>query len=178
MKKISLLDKFRLTDRFMEGRLSLVVDLAIAPEGKESVARDGRYFEFSDGDRVHCRFAEGDCLPVVMSYSQAGLDPGIFGRSAGWNDKRYANAMYIPHKFVVKGVRCVRVKDLTEEEVLRAGVTRNSGGYYLVGGKCGGAEKDWRRMFSRMFDLQFKMLYSDNPWVIVYDMIPVIGRAR
>ena len=29
-----------------------------------------------------------------------------------------------------------------------------------------------------MFDLQFKMWYSDNPWVIVYDMTPVIGRAQ
>ena len=177
MKKISLLDKFRLTDRFMDGRLSLVVDKSIDPEGKDGVIRDGRYFVFSDGERVHCRFAEGESLPVVMSYSQAGLDPAIFGGSAGWNDKRYANAKYIPHKLVVERVRCVRVQDLTEEEVLRAGVTKNKGGYYMVGGKCGGAEKDWRRMFAKMFDLQFKMLYSDNPWVIVYDMTPVVGRA-
>lgn len=175
MKKIRLLDKICLTDRFMEGRLSLVLDAAISADGKESVTRDGKYFVFSDGKRIHCRFSEGDSMPVVMSYSRAGLDRNVFGNSPGWNDRNKVNAKYLPHRMVVEGVRCVRAQDLTEEEALRAGMTRNQGGYYLVGGKCGGSSKDWKVMFSSMFNMMFKVMYGDNPWVIVYDVTPVVA---
>lgn len=177
MKKVKLLDKFRLTDRFMEGRISLLVDMAVDAEGKDGVVRDGRYFEFSDGERVHCRFTEGDCPVVMMSYEKAGLDRNIFGNSKGWHNKLAADALYMPHKMVIEGVRCVRVQDLTEEEVLRAGVTKNRGGLYLVGGDCGGLEEDWRLMYARLFDKMFKAPYALNPWVIVYDVTPVIARA-
>lgn len=175
MKKISLLDKMRLTDRFLEGRLSLVVDMAIDPAGKESVERDGKYWKFSDGERVHCRFSEGDVLPVVMSYQRAGLNEGVFGFSQGWNDERCVNPLYMPHKLEVEKVRCVRVQDLTEEEALRTGMTKNKGGFYFVGGNCGGADEDWRKMFARMMDMQFKVPYAMNPWVVVYDMKPIIA---
>lgn len=164
-----------MTDRFMEGRLSLVVDMAIDPDGKESVSRDGKYWVFNDGERVHCRFSEGDSLPVVMSYQRAGMDASVFGNSRGWSDKRCVNARYLPHRLVVEGVRCVRVQDLGEEDVLKAGVRKNQGGFYVVGGECGGAEEDWREMFGMMFDRMFKVPYALNPWVVVYDMTPVIG---
>ena len=177
MKKISLLDRFRLTDRFMEGRISLVLDKAIGSEGKDSVERDGKYWVFSDGERVHCRFSEGDSLPVQMSYERAGLSRDVFGSAPGWHNKLCASPKYLPHRMVVEGVRCVRVQDLTEEEVLRAGVTKNRGGYYLVGGECGGAEEDWRKMFERLFNKMFrKEVYAMNPWVIVYDVTPVIAK--
>ena len=174
MKKISLLDKMRLTDRFMDGQLSIVVDAAVDPDGKDSVERDGKYWKFSDGERVHCRFSEGDVLPVVMSYQRAGLDERVFGTSRGWNDKRCVNPKYMPHKMEVERVRCVRVQDLTEEEALKAGMKRNMGGLYMVGGGCGGCDEDWRKMFARMMDFQFRVPYAMNPWVVVYDMKPII----
>lgn len=179
MKKISLLDKFRLTDLFMQGMVSMVMDQAIDAAGKESVKEDGRYFEFSDGERVHCRYAVGDALPVMMSYAQAGLDYKVFGNTKGWSDKKSAEAVYMPHKLVVEKVRCVRVQDLTEEDALRTGVHKNAGGYYMVGGNCGGAEPDWRVMFARFFDMLLGKPYALNPWVIVYEMKPVVvGRTK
>ena len=173
MKKIQLHDKFMLTDRFLEGQLSMVADMSIAPDGKNSVQEDGRYFRFDDGERVHCRFAAGDVVPVVMSYSKAGLSEQIFGQCPGWTDKRCVNPAYMPYKLEVVKVRCERVQDLTEEDVLRMGMVKNAGGLYMVGGKCGGTEKDWRKMFSRMFDMMFKVPYGLNPWVILYDMKPI-----
>lgn len=177
MKKITLSDKFRLTDRFMEGRLSLVVDAAVLPDGKASVVRDGRYWVFSDGERVHCRFSEGDSLPVVMSYERAGLDPSVFGGMPGWKDARRADARYLPHRLVVEKVRCVRVRELGEGDVLRAGIVRNSGGMYMAGGRCGGMDRDWRRMYASLFWQTFGVRYERNPWVVVYEMTPVLARC-
>lgn len=174
MKKISLLDKFRLTDLFMQGQVSMIMDRAIDATGKDSVKRDGKYFEFSDGERVHCRFSEGEALPVMMSYSTAGLDYKVFGNTKGWSDKKCADPLYLPHKMVVEKVRCVRAHELTEEEALRTGLHRNRGGYYMVGGACGGAEVDWKVMFARFFDMLLGQPYALNPWVIVYDMTPVV----
>lgn len=177
MKKISLLEKFRFTDRFLQGGISKVIDAVIVPDGKESVKRDGQYWVFNDGERVHCRFKEGESLPVVMSYRAAGLDSKVFGSCMGWNDKRFVNERYMPHRLVVEHVRCVRVQDLTEEDALGCGVWKNRGGYYMVGGACGGVEEDWRKMFSIWFNLAFRVPYAFNPWVVIYDMTPVIANA-
>lgn len=178
MKKKCLDDKVHMTEKFLAGEVGLILDKVIAPDGKESVKEDGRYFEFSDGERVHCRYAVGDGVVVAMSYEKAGLSKELFGEMPGWTDKSRANAAYLPHKFVVEGVRCVRVKDLTEEDMLRAGVKKNLGGFYLVGGAVGGAEKECWRAFGRMFNLRSSVPYALNPWVIVYDVTPVIGRAK
>lgn len=178
MKKINLLDKFAMTNKFLKGEISLVVDVAIDADGKDSVERDGKYWVFSDGERVHCRFSEGDSVAVMMNYRDAGLDPKVFGDTPGWSKKPCANEKYMPHKMVIEKVRCIRAQDLTEDEVLRAGVYKNAGGNYMVGGTLGGWTDDWRDMFGRLFNRMFKVLYRDNPWVIVYDVTPVVGRAE
>lgn len=178
MKKINLLDKFAMTNKFLKGEISLVVDMAIDADGKDSVERDGKYWVFSDGERVHCRFSEGDSVAVMMNYRDAGLDPKVFGETPGWSKKPCANEKYMPHKMVIEKVRCIRAQDLTEDEVLRAGVYKNAGGNYMVGGTLGGWTDDWRDMFGQLFNRMFKVLYRDNPWVIVYDVTPVVGRAQ
>lgn len=178
MKKFCFNDRANMTRKFLDGKISLIWDNVLDSAGKDSVkARDGRYFEFSDGDLVHARFGVGDSVGVAMSYRDAGLDEQVFGASAGWNNKTRVNASYLPFRFVVEGIRCVRVQDLTESEVLRAGVERNSGGKYLVGGVIGGFSDDWRKMFAMLFDSRSKVPYALNPWVIVYDVTPVVGRA-
>lgn len=177
MKKFSFADKFRLTDRFREGKITVILDKVIDPDGKDGVKRDGRYWEFSDGDRIHARFDEGDSVVVMSSYREEGLDPAVFGESPGWSDKQQANPKYMLSHFIVEKVRCVRVQDLTEEEVLRAGVQKNAGGLYFVGGACGGYEETFQRMHERLFNRLSKVVYQDNPWVIVYDVTPVVRKA-
>lgn len=179
MKKICFNDKLRLTQKFLAGELSLFWDKVIDPDGKEWVKEDGgRYWIFSDGEMTHARFAEGDVVSVAMSYRDAGLSDEVFGASAGWKDKSQVNAKYMPHHIVIEKVRCLRVQDLTEEDVLRAGVKKNRGGLYLVGGVVGGAEEDWRIMLRKMFDYRSKVPYALNPWIIVYEFTPLIVKAQ
>lgn len=163
-----------MTGKFLAREISLVIDKVIEPEGKSGVVQDGRYFEFSDGERVHTRWAVGDSIAVAESYEKAGMDVRVFGGLPGWRDKSRVSARYMPHRFVVERVRCVRVQELGEEDALRAGVKKNEGGKYLVGGDCGGWTDGWREMFARMFDIKGKVPYALNPWVIVYDITPVI----
>ena len=178
MKKIRLKDKFAMTNKFLKGEISLVMDIAIDASGKDFVARDGKYWVFSDGERVHCRFSEGDSVAVMMSYQKAGLDEKVFGGTPGWTNGLLVNERYMPHKMVVEEVRCVRAKDLTEDDALRAGVFRSRSGMYMVGGTIGGWSKDWRAIFMELFNRTFKILYKDNPWVIVYRVTPVVARAE
>lgn len=178
MKKKCLDDKVNMTSKFLSGEISLILDKVIDADGKGSVKERGRYYDFSDGESVHSRYAVGDVVAVAMSYRDAKMDRDVWGGTAGWLDKSQVNAAYMPYRFVVERVRCVRVQDLTEEEVLRAGVKKNLGGNYLVGGVVGGFDRDWRVMFGRLFDRRSKVPYAMNPWVIVYDVTPVIGRAQ
>lgn len=179
MKKVCLNDKFCMTEKFLLGQISLLLGKIVAANGKDSVKEDGRYYEFSDGERVHTRWAVGDPVCVAMSYEKAGLDRKIFGGMAGWTDKSRVNPVYMPFKFIVEHVRCVHVQDLTEEEALRAGVYKNAGGNYMVGGALGGWSKDWREMFRLYFERISNIPYAMNPWVIVYDVTPVVpGRNR
>lgn len=173
MKKIVLKDRFCMTRKFLRGELSMIVDMVIAPEGKESVKEDGRYYRFSDGSEVHTRFKPGDMIAVAMSYEDCGLDKAMFGNSDGWKNKMRVNAEYMPNKLEVERVRCVRVKDLSEEDMIRAGVRKNSAGY-AYGGDCGWFEKECWMMFANWFDKNFKVPYSMNPWVVVYDCKPII----
>lgn len=175
MKRIRFNDALLQTRKFVDGELSVIVDVAIDPAGKESVERDGQYFVFSDGTRVHCRYSEKDCVAVVMSYKNAGLPERVFGMMRGWNDRRFVDALYMPHRFVVEKVRCVRVQDLTEEEILRAGVRKNAGGKYMAGGVAGGvygsAVGAWKALYCQML----RVPYALNPWVIVYEVTPLLG---
>lgn len=177
MKKKCLDDKVNMTSKFLSGEIGLILDRVIAPEGKDSVREDGRYFVFNDGERVHSRYYPGEGVAVAMSYRDAIMDREVWGHTAGWTDKSQVNANYMPYRFVVERVRCVRVQDLTEEDVLKAGVRRNAGGNYYVGGVVGGFDSDWRVMFSRLFDRRSKVPYALNPWVIVYDVTPVLARG-
>lgn len=174
MKKIRLLDKLVMTNKFMMGEISMIMDMAIDSQGKESVERDGKYWVFSDGERVHCRFSEGDSVPVMMSYDKAGLDYSVFGGMKGWNDKKSADARYMPNKIVIDRVRCVRVQDFTEDDALRCGIVKNKGGLYRFGGEAGGMEEDWRVMLRRVVEKMFKVPYLLNPWIVLYEVTPVI----
>lgn len=177
MKKFYLNESCLLLQKFLSGEISEIIDRVIPAEGKEWVKQDGRYFEFSDGDKRHCRHAVGDSVAIAMSYAQAGMDEKVFGQTAGWRDRSRVNASYMPHHAVIEGVKCVRVQDLTEEDALRIGLRKNSGGTYFAGGAMGGFNKDWRVMFRGLFDKVYGEPYDLNPWVIVYEVTPVVGRA-
>ena len=175
MKKYSFLDKFRLTDRFKEGKVSLIIDNIIDADEKKSVIEEGRYYEFSDGERIHTKWAVGDSVVVMSSYRDEGLDERIFGNSQGWMRKQCANPKYMLNHFVVDRVRCVRVQDITEEEFLRMGVTKTPNGLYHLGGECGGFEQSYRELLKRYFDKISRVPYAMNPWVVLYDITPCVA---
>lgn len=178
MKKINLPDRYLMTKKFLRGEIGVVVDKAISADGKESVARDGRYWVFNDGEKVHCRFDEGDRVAVLQSYRDAGLPRERFEDCLGWTKKVSVNPKYMPTAMVIDKVRVMRVQDLTDAELCKAGVIP-AGRRWQVGGDIGGAEDTPAEIFARMFNRKFKELWEENPWVVVYNVTPVgIGEIR
>lgn len=172
MKKHRFRNASAMTQKFLQGEIRLILGESVDCEG--GVERDGRYFRFENGESLHCKYVEGDRVAVMMSYKEAGLPAEQFAQSRGWNDRRYVSERYMPHTFTVEGVRCVRVKELTEEEMLKCGVYVNRGGNYMVGGSVGGWERSASAAFARMWNFEHKIPYERNPWVIVYDIVPLV----
>lgn len=178
MKKINLPDRYLMTKKFLRGEICVVVDKSIPADGKDSVERDGRYWNFSDGTRVHCRFDEGDRVAVLQSYRDAGLPKCKFGDCLGWTKKVSVNPKYMPTAMVIDKVRVMRVKELTDAEMCKSGVIP-AGKKWQIGGEIGGAENTPAESFARMFNRRFSELWDENPWVVVYDITPVgIGEIK
>lgn len=160
--------------KYLSGEIVWLLDGVLPGEGRESCRVVGRYAEFGNGERWHFRFAVGDQVAVMMSYRDAGLSERLFGSEPGWSDAKRAEAVYMPHRFVVEGVDCVRARELGEEVILGSGVKRNAGGLYIVGGRVGGVFRDLRDAFAARFDAQFREGYASDPWVMVYKIKPIM----
>lgn len=169
MKKHRFSNASVMERKFLSGEISLIVGEVI--DVPQCGTRNGRYWEFGGGRRVHCKYVEGDRVAVMMSYRDAGLPESEFGEMRGWSNRKYASELYMPNFFVVKGVRCVRVSELSEEDILRSGVYVNRGGNYMVGGSVGG----WERSASAAFRRMIRVAYDADPFVVVYDVLPIIG---
>lgn len=169
MKKHRFSNASVMERKFLSGEIWLIVGEAVDCPGE--AVRDGRYFVLGDGRRVHCKYVEGDKVSVMMSYKDAGLSESQFGHLRGWENRKYASDLYMPNFFVVRGVRCVRVSELSDADILRSGVYVNQGGNYMVGGSVGG----WERSAADAFRRMAKIAKGTDPLVVVYDIVPVIG---
>jgi len=175
MKKVRFSGRFGLLQKYLSGEIVWLLDGVLPSAGRESCRMVGRYAEFGSGERWHARFAVGDQVAVMMSYRDAGLSEGLFGSEPGWLDGMKAEARYMPHRFVVESVACVRASGIGEDVMLGSGVKRNAGGMYLVGGRVGGVFRDLRDAFAARFDAQFREgAWSSDPWVMVYGIKPIM----
>lgn len=135
--------------------------------------------------RHKCRYKLGEVVAVAQSYEAAGFDPeySIEGmlyakKHAGWRNKMFVSAKYMPHQIRITGIRCERLQDISDDDCFREGISESwyestdTTTYGFADGKKGTAvEFDTpRQAFAALIDkVSGRGTWKRNPWVVVYE---------
>lgn len=210
MKRILFNDKYCLTEAVLEGRKTQTRRI-LKPQPHYSnrggiVWKGGAYgldlWETMQGacanfisgiryDKDHnIPYHVGDVVAVSQSYKNAGLDafkqlqldsPVAFGDTAGWKNKMFVKAKYMPHQIEIIRMELQHLQDITNEECLREGIV---GIIHEIEGKpvlrgyvrdskhnsyCYAAASP-RDAYAYLIDkISGKGTWKSNPWVFKYD---------
>lgn len=131
----------------------------------------------------------GEIVAVAQSYRAAGFDPeyciegGTYAKKhAGWRNKMFVSAKYMPHQIRITGIRCERLQDISDEDCLLEGVMEHPYIGYVVDGILYKGHKDYeynepmiifqtpRDAFAMLIDkVSGRGTWASNPWVVVYE---------
>ena len=135
MKKIMFSDKFRLTQAVLDGRKTqtrrIVKDVNLIQYLNELeefgtlndirgdiVALDNALYEVGEIVAIAQRYSDIENLPFDRKYD---IERGGKER-AGWNNKMYVEAMYMPHRIRITNVRIERLQDCSCEDCIAEGI--------------------------------------------------------
>jgi hypothetical protein len=208
MKKIMFNDRYGLTDAVIEGRKTMTRRLI--PDEFFGLTWDTRgntlVYENEYGDFIdvrlskYTRYKVGEIVAVAqnyfLTYDESKWENGIWYNEfadgsditnhAGWINKMFVKAEYMPHQIRITGIRCERLQDISDEDCMKEGVVGGIIGYYVPGIQC----KDWskesyvdtedgrtwklfptpREAFAALIDkISGRGTWESNPWVVVYE---------
>lgn len=203
MKKIMFNDRYGLTQAVLDGRKTqtrrLVPknivegyhDLQIMDkEWEEKGLTTSGFNSFEEFCLYEMRFQNqcykiGEEVAIAQSYSSIIDDDDLdwIGDAvkkfhAGWNNKMFVKAVYMPHRIKITNVRVERLQDISEEDCLKEGVEYEpSVRGYVVEGMCLSRAKRMLKVFTTtkaafaaLIDkINGKGTWNENPYVFVYD---------
>lgn len=199
MKKIMFNDRYGLTDAVIEGRKTMTRRLI--PDEFFGLTWDTRgntlVYENEYGDFIdvrlskYTRYKDGEIVSVVQNYfstyDESKWENGIWYNEfadgsditnhAGWINKMFVKAEYMPHQIRITGIHCERLQDISDAECLKEGVrvefARNGSPMYYYFDI-----KRWREVwfdtpreaFAALIDkVSGRGTWASNPWVVVYE---------
>lgn len=71
----------------------------------------------------------GDVVAIAQRYSDVFTDAyhiGLYGMTAGWDNKMFVEAELMPHKIVILQRKLERLQDISDEECLREGIYKHN----------------------------------------------------
>lgn len=208
MQKIMFNDRYGLTDAVIEGRKTMTRRLI--PDEFFGLTWDTRgntlVYENEYGDFIdvrlskYTRYKDGEIVSVAQNYfstyDESKWENGIWYNEfadgsditnhAGWINKMFVKAEYMPHQIRITGSHCERLQDISDEDCMKEGVVGGIIGYYVPGIQC----KDWskesyvdtedgrtwklfptpRQAFAALIDkVSGRGTWKSNPWVVVYE---------
>ena len=190
MKKIMFNDRYGLTQAVIEGRKTMTRRLINLNSTSDVPVRIfAGYVQIIGRSGNVCAekklpYKIGEVVAVAQSYEAAGFDPGycIEGyqfaqKHAGWHNKMFVNAKYMPYQTRIAGIRCERLQDISDAECLKEGMrvefARNGMPMYYYFDT-----KRWREVwfdtpreaFASLIDKVYgRGTWGLNPWVVVYE---------
>ena len=185
MKKIMFNDRFGLTQSVLKGRKTMTRRIIPNVSGirKSPFVKSG--WEDIHGYELKPKYQIGEVVAIAMSYEyifydlQCGL-PDECSIGAGWKNKMFVKAEYMPCKIKITNIVAEQLQDISDEDCLEEGIYKlcsanGNGGisYSFVGASSNkhiGLYASPREAFAALIDkISGKGTWERNPFVFVYE---------
>ena len=200
MQKAFFNDRYQQTDAVIEGRKTMARQIMAGIDfpvnmvmGRVLPDKDGKIYAVANGENiiVKLRYKVGEVVAVAQSYEQIGANPQhyisrpdidgyqIISMCPGWRNKMFVRAELMPHQIRITGIRCERLRDISDEECMKEGVVDVT--YFKTGGRpyelfaLPGHEYEEtfntpRQAFAALIDkVSGRGTWDRNPWVVAYE---------
>lgn len=133
------------------------------------------------------RYVVGEVVAIAQSYKSIGLSPSFvsakkdhekkhhtntpIGQQAGWNNKMYVSADFMPHSIIIESVRVDRLQQITIADTKREGIIEMpSGGFGTSVQRDSSLGATPRKAYAKLInELCKKSVWNKNPYVYVYE---------
>ena len=177
-------DRYGLTNAVIEGRKTMTRRLI--PDEFFGLTWDTRgntlVYESEYGDFIdvrhskYTRYKLGEVVAVSQCYNDVVQEFTDLAFVPGSTNKMFVRADLMPHQIRIIGIRCERLRDISDEDCIKEGVYAGSQAleypYYFIDTKqfliCD--YKSPRRAFAALIDkVSGRGTWDRNPWVVVYE---------
>lgn len=151
MKKIMYNDTYGLTDAVLEGRKTVTRRIAVNVNKPP--------------------YKVGEIVAIAQSYKTIGWTDKFSSniKQAGWNNKMFVKAVFMPYKIEMLDVRLEKLQDITDEDCIKEGITKL--GYLTPSSKIYGCYRHEHENYSTVYyDL------GDTPSEAFAYLIDKVGR--
>lgn len=181
MKKIMFNDRLGLTDAVLEGRKSVT----------RRIANESNDLSIINGKPTYlCKqqYQVGEVIAIAQKYKDiidTLKEPCMtdakcwMPNSAGWNNKMFVKAEFMPHQIEILDVRVERLQDITDEDCIKEGISSydTSGKNYIetvygvdMINKFIELGRTPREAFASLIDkVSGKSTWESNPYVFRYE---------
>ena len=199
MKKIMFNDRYGLHDAVMNGTKTMtrrIVPQSVLDAVKDyqekyyaatlsSISVEDAILNMVDPERMfNCAFRKGEIVAIAQRYKDA---PNLIRKAvhyygeeckAGWNNKMFVKAEYMPHHIKITGIHVEHLQDISDEDCLREGIMEGEfmntwdRYYYDHWGDCPNhiTFRTPRAAFASLIDRIGKRgTWESNPLVFVYE---------
>ena len=193
MKRISFKDSggLNLTQAVLSGRKTMTRRAVIEQVEKDAMVRSSLCgtFDLMRREKIayilnHSPYKVGDVVAIQQAYKaippldlySSSYGKYAFERSAGWTNKMFVAARFMPHHIRITDVKVERLQDISDEDCMREGVLpiwdnetepRKIDCYDFTGSDY--VYKTARTAFSCLIDkVSGRGTWDSNPLVLVY----------
>lgn len=192
MKRISFKDNggLNLTQAVLDGRKTMTRRAVIEQVEKDAMVRSSLCgtFDLMRREKIayilnHSPYKVGEIVAIQQAYKDipavvvsSSYDCRKLDTTAGWNNKMFVNAKYMPHHIRITDVRVERLQDISDENCLREGVIKKLGfftmgvlihNYTFTG--CNSSYQNPRAAFAALIDkVSGRGTWDRDPLVWVY----------
>lgn len=126
--------------------------------------------------RHKCRYKVGEVVAVAQCYNDVVREFTDLAFVPGSTNKMFVRADLMPHQIRIIGIRCERLRDISDEDCIKEGVYAGSQAleypYYFIDTKqfliCD--YKSPREAFAALIDkVSGRGTWDRNPWVVAYE---------
>ena len=175
-------DQYGLTQAVLDGRKTMTRRIASPSNDRQiSLANLNKEWYEDDGGNTYISMYEvGEIIAIAMSYEHIFYEllcslPDECGVAAGWRNKMFVKAEYMPYKIKITNIRAEPLQCISDDNCLKEGINEDSKGiqYSFSSniGYCGQYPFDTpREAFAALIDkVSGKGTWERNPFVWVYE---------